>query len=193
MLSSSLFSAHASLSGLDRPPNRIGTDYRGQSGLQKKKSLVPACPPTRTCTSPESGKGQETSLQTHHTLDSTSSNSSPHVGTTEHWRPKLPVTRTTSFLWPSLWWTLNPSYSVRNNPCAIIQYLYILNYIYTYSIYLMYIKYPVTIFPIFIQASLHHRTISPFHRHCWCVLCSYIRTFAYIFIFILVHSSWMFA
>ncbi len=37
--------------------------HHGQSGLQKE-SLVPTCPLFRTCTCPESGNEQETSLQT---------------------------------------------------------------------------------------------------------------------------------
>src|SRR4029434_6447432 len=57
-----------SLSGLDRPPNWIRTDSNGQSGLQKRSS-VPTCPPSKTCTPPESGNGQEKSLQTPHTPD----------------------------------------------------------------------------------------------------------------------------
>src|SRR4029434_1396242 len=62
-------------------------DSNGQSGLQKR-SLVPTCPPSRTCTPPESGNGQEKSLQTPHTPETNYSNSSPLVDATDHCLPK---------------------------------------------------------------------------------------------------------
>src|SRR4029434_6213542 len=43
------------------------------------RSSVPTCPPSKTCTPPESGNGQEKSLQTPHTPDTNYSNSSPLV------------------------------------------------------------------------------------------------------------------
>ncbi len=64
------------------------------------KSLVPTCPPFRTYTCPESGNGQETSLQIHHTPD-ICSNFLPLVGTTELCVPKQHI-RTVSSLRPSL-------------------------------------------------------------------------------------------
>ena len=98
----SLFSAHPSLSGLDRPPNWIGIDSSGQSGLQERSS-VPTCPPSKTCTPPESGnwQGKKKSLQTPHTLDTTYSRFSPLVGATEHCSPKPPDTKTLSSPSPS--------------------------------------------------------------------------------------------
>src|SRR4029434_6532314 len=59
------------------------------------------CPPSRTCTPPESGNEQGKSLQTHHTLDITCSNFSPLVGTTEHCTTKSPDTKTVSSPSPS--------------------------------------------------------------------------------------------
>ncbi len=38
----SLFSAHPSLSGLDRPPNKTGTDYNGQSDCRENHWCQPA-------------------------------------------------------------------------------------------------------------------------------------------------------
>src|SRR4029434_318980 len=63
---------------LDRPPNWIGIDSNGQSGLLKRSS-VPTCPPSKTRTPPESGTGQEKTLQTTHTPDTNYSSSSPLV------------------------------------------------------------------------------------------------------------------
>ena len=83
-----------------RPPNWIGIDSSGQSGLQERSS-VPTCPPSKTCTPPESGNGQEKSLQTPHTLDTTYSNSSPLVGATDLCSPKPPDTKTVSSPSPS--------------------------------------------------------------------------------------------
>ena len=78
----------------------IGTDSNGQSGLQKRSS-VPTCPPSKTCTPPESGNGQEKSLQTPHTPDTNYSNSSPLVDATDHCSPKPPDTKTVSSPSPS--------------------------------------------------------------------------------------------
>src|SRR4029434_2833104 len=54
----------------------------------QKRSSVPTCPPSKTCTPPESGNGQEKSLQTPHTPDTNYSNSSPLVDATDHCSPK---------------------------------------------------------------------------------------------------------
>src|SRR4029434_2282583 len=67
--------------------NKMHFGYNGQSGLQKRSS-VPTCPPSKTCTPPESGNGQGKSLQTPHILDLTYFNFSPLVGATEHCSPK---------------------------------------------------------------------------------------------------------
>ena len=98
---------------VDWPPSRTETDWNGQSGWQKK-SLVLNCPPSRTYTHPESGNGQEISLQTHLTLDTICLNFSPPAGATEHYTPKQPDTRTVSSPRPSQWWTLDQSASASN-------------------------------------------------------------------------------
>src|SRR4029434_6341640 len=65
-----------------RPPNWIGIDSSGQSGLHiGGKFNSWSCLPSKTCTPPESGNGQEKSLQTPHTPDTNYSNSSPLVDT----------------------------------------------------------------------------------------------------------------
>lgn len=94
--SSSLSSVTPSLCGLGWWPNRTGPDYNRQSGLQRESSGH-ACPLSRTCTSPESGNGPEASLQIHHSLVTTCSNSSPLVGAIEHCRPKQADPGTVSF------------------------------------------------------------------------------------------------
>ena len=71
-----------------------------RSGLQKRLS-VPTCPPSKTCTHPESGNGQGKSLQTPHTLDITYCNFSPLVGATEHCSPQPADTETVSSPSPS--------------------------------------------------------------------------------------------
>src|SRR4029434_7530206 len=57
---------------------------------------VLSCPPSKTCTPPESGNGQEQSLQTPHTPDTNYSNSSPLVDATDHCSPKPRDTKTVS-------------------------------------------------------------------------------------------------
>ena len=78
------------------PPNGIGPDCNGQLGLQRG-SLELTFPPSRTCTGPGSGKGQQKSLQTPHILVTNCSTSFPLVGDTGHCSPKPADTETVSF------------------------------------------------------------------------------------------------
>src|SRR4029434_1067679 len=81
--------------------NELCTSQTLFSVCDMKRSLVPTCPPSKTCSPPESGNGQEKSLQTPHTLDTIYSNSSPLVGATDLCSPKPPDTKTVSSLSPS--------------------------------------------------------------------------------------------
>lgn len=83
--------AHPLLSGLSQPLNRTRTVYNRQLVLQRKP-LVPTCPPFNTYTCADSGNGQGTSVQTHHTLDTTGCKFFSLVGAQEqktvHWKQK---------------------------------------------------------------------------------------------------------
>ena len=115
------FMSWISLVGAQSLSSEDGTHYL----LHEERSLVPTCPPSETCTPQESGKGEEKSLQTPHTLDTTYSNSSPLVGTTDLCRPKPPDTKTVSSPSPSHYWTANPLWHCAinldhyNNQCTI--------------------------------------------------------------------------
>src|SRR4029434_445077 len=88
--------------------NELCTSQTLFSVCDMKRSLVPTCPPSKTCSPPESGNGQEKSLQTPHTLDTNYSNSSPLVDATDHCSPKPPDTKTVSSPSLSHYCTANP-------------------------------------------------------------------------------------
>ncbi len=74
-------------------PKETSEDYNGQSG-QLRGLSVPFCPASKNFTPPEWGKGLRKSLWTPHTQLTLSLNCCPQAGTTEHWAPKQPDTRT---------------------------------------------------------------------------------------------------
>ena len=70
---------------------------RLQRIVRSAEKIIGANMPTsKTCTPPETGNGQEKSLQTPHTLDTNYSNASPLVDATDHCSPKPPDTKTVS-------------------------------------------------------------------------------------------------
>ncbi len=79
-------------------------DYNGQSGLLRGLS-VPLCPTSKNFTPPERGKEIRKSPWTLHTQLTISLNCCPLVGTTEHWAPKQPDTRTVLTPRPYPTWT----------------------------------------------------------------------------------------